>query len=77
MLITPLQALLRSKVVTPDRIRQVTGASRSTVWRWKEGRAYPRREQAEQLIALYGQDDEGRQRLDFNGCYDKTLHHDD
>lgn len=68
MLITPLQKLLRDKVVAPRQVREFTGRDRSTVYRWTTGESFPERLDCERLIELFGAD-----VLDFNGCYVATV----
>lgn len=68
MTITPLQKLLRDKVVPDSVVRQVTGRTRFTLIRWRKGESFPEREDAEKLIALFG-----AHRLDFNGCYQVSV----
>jgi hypothetical protein len=65
MRITPLQALLRAEdSPSSEKIMQVTGRGRQTIWRWREGHSYPTRTDVDALIELFGAD-----RLDYNGCY--------
>ena len=67
MKITPLQWLLLNKILPHQRVRQVTGRDRVTVWRWAKGKSYPETSTAEQLIQLFE-----AERLDFNGCYEAS-----
>lgn len=73
MMISPLQRFLKINNVPRSRVRQVTGVSRTTVWRWQEGITCPSPECAKALIKLYGNGADGRPLLDYNGCYDKTI----
>ena len=68
MMITPLQQLLRDKILRTAEITQATQRSRYTVRRWRSGETFPHRTDAEKLIELFGPD-----RLDFNGCYEATV----
>lgn len=63
MMITPLQALLRESSAF-HAAQQVTGAARTTVWRWKRGKFFPKRHEAEQLVRHF--EPEG---LTMDGCY--------
>lgn len=64
-LMTPLQRLLRDKTSRTSEVAQAVGVTRYTVRRWRLGDSYPLPSHAERLIAFYGRD-----RLDFNGCYE-------
>lgn len=74
MLITPLQSLLRRRLLPDSRVMAATGRSRAQVWRWRSGKQFPERPAAEALIALYSGVGE---RLDFNGCYTPSVYVDD
>jgi len=56
---------------------QATGKSRYSLRRWRLGESYPERPAAEALIALFSRYElelpDGPYRLDFNGCYEKSL----
>jgi hypothetical protein len=67
MRITPLQRLLLYKTEPSARVAQVTGLERTQIWKWKLGLAFPNRLNALKLIELFGRD-----RLDFNGCYEAS-----
>lgn len=64
MSMTPLQKLLKQKTIPERRIREHTGRSRTTVFRWRRGISYPGPDDAKKLIELFGPD-----ALDYNGCY--------
>lgn len=66
---TPLQKLLIERVQPLPTVRRATSVSRITVWRWQTGSSFPCRLEAKQLIALYGTDEKGVAKLDYNGCY--------
>lgn len=70
MLITPLQKLLRDRVVPEAEIIKKTGRKRWTVWRWREGKTRPTRQDARLLIELYR---EAGADLNFDGCYLATV----
>jgi len=63
----------------PDaEILQETGKSRYSLRRWRRGESFPERQAAEALIALFARyelelPDGQPYRLDFNGCYEKSL----
>lgn len=66
MLITPLQDLLRRRVIPDAEIIQATGRDRVTLWRWRERKTYPYRCDARVLVTLF--QDRGFE-LDMDGCY--------
>lgn len=61
---TPLQVILRDDAAI-QRAMQATGASRSTIWRYRTGASFPERRFAELLIAEFADHE-----LDWNGCYE-------
>lgn len=64
---TPFQRLLAD----PEHFRAAAEATRcdsSTVWRWREGKSYPKRDQASVLIDLFA-----LYNLDYNGIYSPTV----
>lgn len=74
MLITPLQLLLRRRLLPDSRVMAATARSRVQIWRWRSGQQYPDRPAAAALIALYATVGEA---LDFNGCYTPSVYVDD
>ena len=68
MKITPLQYLLLTQCIDFARIREAAGISQVNLWKWRRGERFPNRLNAKVLIDLYGPD-----KLDYNGCYQRSV----
>ncbi len=68
--ITPLQDLLLRKVIPIAAVMQVTGRSRSQIWRWAKGISRPEYSVVNDLISISTGFGHG---LDHNGCYQPSI----
>jgi hypothetical protein len=70
MNLTPLQVLLRSRVVPVGTVAAEVGRGRVTVWRWATGESCPDPQVVPALIEFFKTRGHA---LDFNGCFLPTV----